>query len=411
MTSKSADRPAPAVPKKRIIAIDALRGFAVLGILIMNIQEFAMIDAAYLNPTAYGSLEGIHKWVWILSHIFADQKFMTIFSILFGAGIFMITRNAESRGLKSAGLHYRRTFWLLLIGLMHAYLLWRGDILVSYALCALLVFLFRKISPRWLVILGLLFIMVSSLIYLFFGWSMQFWPEEAYDDMMRDWKPSASEAARQVAIFQGGWLGQMPWRVATALKFQTLVFLIWTFWRVTGLMLIGIALFKWGVLTAERSRRFYARALAVGFCIGLPLVITGVLMNFRHHFSLDYSMFTGGQFNYWGSLFVSFGYINTVMLICRAGYLEKLRGWFAAVGRMAFTNYLLQSVICTLIFYGHGLALFGRVERGGQILVVFAVWIVLFIFSNLWLSRYRFGPVEWLWRTLTYLKRQPMKKK
>jgi len=407
---ETGQKPAPAVPKERIVAIDALRGFAVLGILIMNIQEFAMIDAAYLNPSAYGSLEGIHKWVWILSHIFADQKFMTVFSILFGAGIFMITRNAESRGLKSAGLHYRRTFWLLLIGMMHAYLLWRGDILVPYALCAFLVFLFRKIPPKRLVILGILIIMVSSLIFLFFGWTIQYWPDEAYEDMLKDWKPSGAEVSRQVTILQSGWLDQMAWRVPAVLNFQTLVFLIWSFWRVTGLMLIGIALYKWGVLTGARTPRFYLTALLIGFGIGLPIVISGVVMNFRHHFSLDFSMFRGSQFNYWGSLFVSFGYINTVMLIFKSGSLERLKRWFAAVGRMAFTNYLLQSLICTLIFYGHGLGLFGRVERAGQILVVFGVWIILLIYSNVWLGRHRFGPVEWLWRSLTYMKRQPMRK-
>ena len=122
---------APVAPSERILSIDVLRGFAVLGILIMNIQSFAMIEAAYLNPTAFGNLIGLNKWVWILSHIFADQKFMTIFSILFGAGIVLMTSKADSNSQSAAGLHYRRTFWLLVIGMMHAYLLWYGEILVA----------------------------------------------------------------------------------------------------------------------------------------------------------------------------------------------------------------------------------------------------------------------------------------
>ena len=149
--------------------MDVLRGIAILGILIMNIQSFSMIGAAYINPTAYGDLTGMNKWVWVLSHVFADQKFMTIFSILYGAGIVLITKKAESKERLAVGLHYRRTFWLLVIGLMHAYLLWYGDILVTYGLCALVVFLFRKASPRKLLIIGLLVISVASVLYFFLG--------------------------------------------------------------------------------------------------------------------------------------------------------------------------------------------------------------------------------------------------
>ena len=124
----------PTVQQERIQSLDVLRGFAILGILIMNVQSFAMPGAAYLNPMAYGDLTGPNKWVWILSHLFADQKFMTIFSILFGAGVVLFSESAEKKLGKSAGLHYRRTFWLLLIGLFHAHIIWYGDILVSYAL-------------------------------------------------------------------------------------------------------------------------------------------------------------------------------------------------------------------------------------------------------------------------------------
>ena len=163
----------PVLPTARIKALDVLRGFAVLGILIMNIQSFAMIETAYINPAAFGDLTGLNKIVWIVSHILADQKFMTIFSILFGAGILMISDKAEQKNLKSAGLHYRRIFWLLIIGLIHAYLLWHGDILVTYALCAFWVFLFRKLSPIKLIIIGLLLVSVASFIYLLAGLQCQ----------------------------------------------------------------------------------------------------------------------------------------------------------------------------------------------------------------------------------------------
>ena len=109
----------PTLGKERIQSLDILRGIAILGILIMNIQSFAMPSSAYLNPASFGDLEGINYWVWVISHVFADQKFMTIFSILFGAGIVLVTQKAEQREGKSAKLHYKRTFWLLVIGLLH----------------------------------------------------------------------------------------------------------------------------------------------------------------------------------------------------------------------------------------------------------------------------------------------------
>jgi uncharacterized protein len=194
----------PTAPSERIVALDALRGFAVLGILIMNIQIFAMIEASYLNPTAYGDLTGINKWVSVLSHLFADGKFLSIFSILFGAGIVLMTSKVEARGGRSTGLHYRRTLWLIVIGLMHAYVLWYGDILVGYGMCALLVFLFRKLSPRWLLPLGALCVAVSSVMFLFFGWSTQYWPQEAYQQMLQAWRPSAEIISREISAYQGG---------------------------------------------------------------------------------------------------------------------------------------------------------------------------------------------------------------
>ena len=169
----------PVAPSERIQPLDVLRGIAVLGILIMNIQSFSMIQAAYINPTAFGDLTGLDRWVWILSHVFATEKFMTIFSILFGAGVVLLTRKLESRGLGAAGVHYRRTFWLLVAALIHAYGFWYGDILFTYGLSALIVYLFRKASPRRLLIAGLAVIAVPSLLYLFFGWSIPYWPPEA----------------------------------------------------------------------------------------------------------------------------------------------------------------------------------------------------------------------------------------
>ncbi|MFO7891446.1 MAG: DUF418 domain-containing protein [bacterium] len=405
------NKPAPITPGERYPSLDILRGFAILGILLMNIQSFSMIEAAYLNPTAYGDLTGINKWTWIFSHVLADQKFLSLFSIMFGAGIVLFTNRIESRGLKPAGLHYRRIFWLLIIGLIHAYIFWHGDILVPYAMCGLIAYLFRKKKPKTLLTVGLIIFSISSIIYIMFGVSIQQWPQEAIQGTMASWNPGPDKIATELAAYRGGWLQQMTHRVPTSLNFQLFVFLIWTGWRAGGLMLTGMALYKWRVLTAERSKSFYLTFMSIGFGIGLPVVIYGVIKNFAAGWSLEYSMFLGSQFNYWGSLFVAFGYIGLIMLISNHLMQKKRKTLLQAAGRMAFTNYLLQTLICTTLFYGHGLGLFGKVERFTQLLIVIGIWVLLLTISPLWLKHFRYGPVEWLWRSLTYWKIQPMRKK
>jgi uncharacterized protein len=400
---------APTAPSERYASLDILRGFAILGILIMNIQSYSMIEAAYINPAAYGDLTGLNKWIWILSHVLVEQKFLSIFSILFGAGIVLFTERIESRGRSARSLHYRRTLWLLVIGLAHAYLLWHGDILVSYALCALAVYQFRKASPKTLVIVGLILFSISSCIYIMGGLSMANWSPEMIEGLMASWKPGPEKVAEELAVYGGSWLHQMSHRFPSSFNFQTFIFLIWTGWRAGGLMLLGMALYKWGVLTAHRTRRFYLWFTGIGLGIGWPIVILGVVFNFKAGWSLEYSMFLGSQFNYWGSLLVAMGYIGLVMMISKSMEQKKIIRPVAAVGRMALTQYLLQTLICTFLFYGHGLGLFGRVERQYQILIVFAIWGVQLILSPIWLRHFRFGPVEWLWRSLTYLKRQPMR--
>lgn len=406
--AESTAKATPIVPSERIVSLDVLRGVAVLGILIMNIQSFSMIEAAYLNPSAYGDLTGLNKWTSILSHIFADQKFMTIFSILFGAGIVLMTAKAEANGRKSVGLHYRRTFWLFIIGAMHAYLLWHGDILVLYALCSVGAYWFRKISPRKLLVIALIFLSVASLLSFVFGLSIPHWPEESVQSFERDWKPSEEIIEEELTAFRGGWLEQMPYRVRSALAFHTFIFLIWGGWRVGGLMLLGMALFKWGVLTGRRSGRFYRTLMGVGFGLGLPVVAMGVIYNYSVGWSPK-SMFFGTQFNYWGSILISLAYISAVTLIYFRLSQSAIVDLFAKVGRAAFTNYIAATLICTVIFYGHGLGLFGYVERKFQIFFVFGVWALQIFITWFWMNRFRFGPLEWLWRTLTYMSSQPMR--
>ena len=410
MTS-SPDRPdaGPVAQAARIDAIDVLRGFALLGILVMNVQLFAMPQAAYFNPTAYGDLEGANLYVWLAGRMLADQKFMTIFSMLFGAGIVLMAGRAEARG--GAGrVHYRRMGWLLVIGLLHAHLLWHGDILFLYAVCGMLVYPLRRLSPGQLVALGTTLLAVGSALSVGAGMSLPYWPEEALAAFTADaWRPTPEVIEAELAAYRGGWLDQQPVRSVAAFGFETFLLIIWGFWRAGGLMLIGMGLFQREVFGARRSPRFYAGLIAAAVAVGLPLQAYGLSLDFARGWPV-WSFFIGLQFNYWPSIAVSLGYVGLVMLACRTEALRRLTRPFAAVGQTALTNYLLQTVLCTTIFYGHGLGWFGSVDRLGQLGVVAGVWALQLVASPLWLRRFRFGPAEWAWRSLTYGARQPLRR-
>ena len=408
-TATIADQLAPVDLPGRIESLDVLRGFAVLGILLVNIQFFAMIDPAYVNPTVFGDFTGINFAVWLFTHLFGDMKFITIFSMLFGAGIVLMCRRVEQRGHSPAGIHYRRSFWLLLLGLMHAYLLWRGDVLVWYSFSAFIAYLFWRVRPGWLLFWALLLFSIGTGIYGLAQWSFPHWPEQAVEANAQYWQPSAEMIAARLQTYRGSWVDQMSERVPSSLMVQTFYYLIFGFWRIAGSILLGMAMMKWGVFSARKSNGFYIVMMVVGSVIGLTLIGFGASQNLAHQFSQDYSMFGGGLYNYWGSLFLALAYVSIIMLICKKDCLGRLRNWFGSTGRMAFSSYILQSLICTILFYGHGFGLIGKVPRWGQLAITVGVLIVVVAVANFWLARFRFGPLEWLWRSLTYKKRQPLR--
>jgi uncharacterized protein len=190
---------------------------------------------------------------------------------------------------------------------------------------------------------------------------------------------------------------------------ETFIFLIDTAWKTSGLMLVGMALYKLGVLSAHRSDSFYRRMMLLGFAVGLPVIAYGAWRNFETGWGLVYSLFLGSQFNYWGSVAVAMGWIGLVMLVVRRGWAAPVVRRLGAVGRTAFSNYILQTLLGITIFYGTGLGLFGKVDRVGQLLIVLAIWAVQLVIAPIWLRHLAFGPLEWLWRSLTYGKRQPMR--
>ena len=397
----------PTKLNERIQSLDIIRGIAILGILIMNIQSFSMPGSAYSNPLAFGDLNGINKWVWIVSHVFADMKFMNIFSILFGAGIILVTSKSEIKTGKSASLHYKRTFWLLILGLFHAHLIWYGDILFTYALCALILFPLRKIKPSIQLLLGLIIFTVHSIMYGFFGATIGEWPADLLTEMAQSWAPNLERINFEIGMITGTLSQQIQYNSAVATYLETNFFLsLYGFWRVSGLMLIGMALYKLGFFTSKKLNAYYYRLIFILFPLGFTLIIIGVIKNFSADWNWEYSRFLGSQFNYWGSLFLCIVYISIFMIIINSNILKSLKVRLAAVGRMALTNYISQSLICTILFFGIGFGLFGQVDRWIQVIIVLLIWILQLTWSKPWLEKFRFGPLEWLWRSFTYGKKQ-----
>jgi uncharacterized protein len=385
------------VPERasRIASLDALRGVGILGILPVHMQSFAMVVAARLNPAVGGDLDGANGWIWLATAVLADGKFLTIFAMLFGAGLLLLSARGEGAG-DVERLHHRRMALLGGIGLAHAYLLWYGDMLVTFALCGALVFGLRGLPARRLLAGGALALVLASVIAWGVGATMPWWPSDLRAGFRQVWAPSPEMVEREIAAYRGGWLGQMAYRAPEAFQIQTSQLLLRGLWQTSGLMLIGMGLFKLGVLTAARSTRFYAAMTALGLAVGLPLAWAGVARSRARGFDLDDFMLIGTQLSYWGDLALGLGFVGGVMLLCRLGW--RARG-VAAVGRTALSNYVLQTLICTIVFYGHGFGWFGRVDRVGQLLIVLVVWTLQLAWSRWWTRHFAVGPLEWAWRT------------
>ncbi len=412
-------------------SIDLLRGVALCGILLMNIYAFSMPFQAYDNPPIYGGTGALDIGTWLFNHLFSELKFMTIFSALFGAGMVLMAERAAALGRRFAGVWYRRQALLMLIGMMHGYLLWFGDILFHYGLCGMLLYPLRRASAKNLITLGLVTLSVAPLLNTGIGLAMGYVRNqgkavearaeagleldaeeqltlERWREMAIFLQPDAAEIERSVEVHHGGWWGIAKERSELVLTMQTFITLTLILWRATGVMLIGMGLMKLGILSAERSRLFYGRAMLWGYGLGLPLVAIGAWDHWSHNFDSLRLMAVGAHFNYYGSLGVALGHVGLVMLFWQSGVAIWLRRRLQAVGRMAFTNYLMQTVVCTTLFYGYGFDLFGRFSRFEQMGFVLGVWLLQLLWSPWWLARFRFGPAEWAWRSLTYRQRQPM---
>jgi uncharacterized protein len=426
----------PVTAGERFFAVDVLRGFALLGILAMNIVGFGWPFTAYNNPFRGAGFEGLDRGVWFFNHMIFEAKMMTIFSMLFGAGLVLMDQRAEARGAKIRGVYFRRILWLLVIGLIHAYLIWDGDILVLYAQTGLFLYFFRNMAPKTLIILGISAMLVLVPIVLGFGAAIDYmkaatarveaqtragekptsldtrlqgiWTEHIRDEVMPSDEKKAKDWDEAMAAYRGGYPGIVKHKAFDLLMEHVFGFLFGAGFFAASRMLVGMGLMKLGVFSAQRSRRFYLWMVGLGYGLGLPLMVFDAIELIRHRFSTEYFMHGGIFYNAFGSLVVALGHVGLIMLIVQSGAIGWLTTRLAAVGRMALSNYLFDSIACTTLFYGYGFGLFGHINRTGLAAIVLTFWIIQLLASPIWLKYFRYGPAEWLWRSLTYWRLQPI---
>ena len=430
----------PAAPvgiTERIDALDTTRGFAVLGILLMNIWSFAGPREISEYPVIAADWSGAVLPTWAVIHTLFEGSQRALFSMLFGAGmLLMVTRlQAGAPAAPIGRIYYRRIFLLMAFGLFDAFiLLWAADILFIYGLCGLFLYPLRRLGTRSLLILAVIvFAIPATLRVIDWQESMQLQQEyifiqsdpaaaeqldetgaariAAWEAKLKSARPDLTDPKIQesIRVNSSGELGEFVLtRLTTSLFVQIFVGIKSWFFDALGAMLLGMALFRSGVLTLQAPRSVYLMLIVLGYGIGLPIAAweTGALIST----DFDPLLKMRNMIHYdVRRIAVGLGHLGTILLLSRAWPGNRIVRRVAAVGRMALTNYLGQSILGALIFYTIGLGLYGQFSGYYLYFIVAGIWTVQIIFSNWWLNRFRFGPFEWVWRSLTYRKRQPLR--
>jgi uncharacterized protein len=411
--------PMPTPP--RLPALDVLRGVAVMGILVMNIAGFGLPQAAYLNPAAYGGMAGADLAAWAFGFILVDGKMRALFSLLFGAGMLLVIDRAEAAGQDGSIVHLRRMAALLAIGIVHAYLVWSGDILIPYAIVGTLALAHVRSGIRVQVTVALVLLVAQWLLLrgLLGGLDVTQGAANAPDASQAAvdaWRsinnqigiPDAEALRRELATFRGGYEGILRERINHAAG--PLLQLIDVGLETLALMLLGMAGLRSGFLAGDWPTAAYRRTALIAYGIGLPALAWIAMATVRSHFDAVTTVQAATLYAAPFRLLVTFGHASALLLWVKQG----TGGWWmariAATGRAAFSNYLATSFVMTGLFYGYGFGLFGRLSRAELYAIVPVAWLAMLGWSKPWLDRYRFGPLEWLWRSLARGQLQPMRR-
>ena len=404
---------------RRIIALDVIRGIAVMGIFSVNVIAFAHIFPAYMNPAAMG-LEGeADLATWLANFLLIDGKMRSLFSMLFGASMLLVIDRAVAAGQSAGSVHFRRMIVLALFGLLHFYFIWFGDILFLYAIIGMLAYLFRQKAARSLLIWSAGFFLLNASMMAassdyFRTAQVEATAADATPAEIEEWSKAANwgaqseeRTARDIAIHRGSAV-ERAGHMLSERTFEPFLSLIFFGPETLALMLLGMAGYKSGFLTGEWSDRKY-RAIAV-WTLSIGAIASAVIAfnTWRSGFDLPTVFFNIVVAQLPFRIMMALGYAALIILVFRNA--SWLRDRFAAVGRAAFTNYLGTSIVAALIFYGDGFGLYARLSRFEAWLVVPLVWLLMLAWSKPWLARFNYGPLEWAWRSLARWELQPMRR-
>ena len=436
----SAEPTAPGTPlgpvprRERVAALDVARGVAVLGVLLMNIWAFAGPQAFFDYPLAIADRSGNPVLTWAVIHTLFEGSQRTLLSLLFGAGALMAMQRfiATADAATARGTYYRRTGGLIVLGLINAYVfMWPADILFVYGLASLCLYPLRNARTSVLVALivvalavpvGLRVLDIAKLRALeasasaasarqLAGAELSDAERQAMDDWagkLRKARPSLADEdlAAEISLMQSGTLIEVAQRQAgVSLVLQTIVAVKWWFLDALAMMMLGMVLYRAGLFTRSGPDARRTLLIAGGFAVGLPL---GAWQTFTL-LATDFHPVQGTvtQLSYdLRRLATALGYLGLVLVFCQAAVAPAIKAALAAVGRMALTNYLAQSMLCGFIFYGFGLGLYGRLAGYELYGIVALVWALEISWSVAWLRRFQIGPFEWAWRSVTYRRRQ-----
>lgn len=393
----------PRPPEDRLHLMDALRGFALLGILLMNIEFFNRSVHDYMSgiDTSPGAA-GIAAWI---VYVFVQGKFWVLFSLLFGMGFALMQDRLEGTGRPFGRLYVRRTLALMAFGLLHIVLLWPGDILFAYSITALVLMAFLKVRGVAVLITGMGLYFSVSALWVLLGAALGFMPEDAKAGMAEEMSKELSLAIESDRIYAtGGYLEISLHRAQEYFTVMLQTVLMFQVPMALGVFLLGAWLLRSGrIQNAGAHLRFWTLTLLLGGLVGAFFVHSSlsVGVNFDLRTQMGDALLAAGLMAL-GSLPLSMAYLAAFVLLFQTGLGARVLGLLAPAGRMALTNYLLQSLVCSLLFYGYGLGWYGEVDRWGQVQIALLIFAAQVALSPLWLRHFRYGPLEWFWRGLTY---------
>jgi len=369
-----------------------------------------------MNPRAYGGATGIDLVAYLFNFVLFDGKMRGLFSFLFGASMLLVIDRATAKGESPARIHFARMFWLFVFGLAHLYLIWWGDILHHYAIMGSIAYLMRNLSVRRMIAVGIGLIVVEMLVTgslpaFIFAAQQPGAPAEMAKALAGFEKgfgvPPADYIAADLANYRGTYADILAKRVAkhAGTPINTVLFVGW---ETLAYMLFGMAALRSGMLTGAWPLARYRKWLAIGFGIGIPAYAAIAAMMVAANFSiLSVTLGVMALATPVRPLMIV-GWAALIILATRNGgaWVERI----AATGRMAFTNYLMTSILMTTLFYGYGFGLYGELSRATLYLPMLGMWALMLAWSKPWLDRFQYGPLEWMWRSLTRLQLQPMQR-